>query len=28
VERRLLVDVIALLARQGYTVHGRKVSIP
>lgn len=27
VERRLLVDVIALLARQGYTVHGRKVSI-
>jgi formyltetrahydrofolate-dependent phosphoribosylglycinamide formyltransferase len=28
VERRLLVDVIALLAQQGYTVHGRKVSIP
>jgi formyltetrahydrofolate-dependent phosphoribosylglycinamide formyltransferase len=28
VERRLLVDVIALLARQGYTVHGRKVIIP
>lgn len=28
VERRLLVDVIALMARQGYTVHGRKVSIP
>ncbi|MFL6119290.1 phosphoribosylglycinamide formyltransferase [Actinophytocola sp.] len=28
VERRLLVDVIALLTRQGYTVHGRKVSIP
>jgi formyltetrahydrofolate-dependent phosphoribosylglycinamide formyltransferase len=28
VERRLLVDVIALLARQGYTVRGRKVSIP
>jgi len=27
VERRLLVDVIALMARQGYTVHGRKVSI-
>lgn len=28
VERRLLVDVIALLTRQGYTVHGRKVIIP
>jgi folate-dependent phosphoribosylglycinamide formyltransferase PurN len=28
VERRLLVDVIALLTRQGYTVRGRKVSIP
>ncbi|MGH3881371.1 MAG: phosphoribosylglycinamide formyltransferase [Actinophytocola sp.] len=28
VERRLLVDVIALMAREGYTVHGRKVSIP
>nr|WP_133907866.1 phosphoribosylglycinamide formyltransferase [Actinophytocola oryzae] len=28
VERRLLVDVIALLTRQGYTVHGRKVTIP
>jgi formyltetrahydrofolate-dependent phosphoribosylglycinamide formyltransferase len=28
VERRLLVDVVALLAREGYTVHGRKVSIP
>lgn len=28
VERRLLVDVIALLTRQGYTVHGRKVNIP
>ena len=28
VERRLLVDVIALLTRQGNTVHGRKVSIP
>ena len=28
VERRLLVDVIALLTRQGYTVHGLKVSIP
>lgn len=28
VERRLLVDVLALLAREGYTVHGRKVSIP
>jgi formyltetrahydrofolate-dependent phosphoribosylglycinamide formyltransferase len=28
VERRLLVDVIALLTRQGYTVHERKVSIP
>jgi formyltetrahydrofolate-dependent phosphoribosylglycinamide formyltransferase len=28
VERRLLVDVIALLTREGYTVHGRKVSIP
>jgi formyltetrahydrofolate-dependent phosphoribosylglycinamide formyltransferase len=28
VERRLLVDVIALMARKGYTVHGRKVSIP
>ncbi|WP_260193850.1 phosphoribosylglycinamide formyltransferase [Actinophytocola gossypii] len=27
VERRLLVDVIALMARKGYTVHGRKVSI-
>ena len=27
VERRLLVEVIALLARRGYTVHGRKVSI-
>jgi folate-dependent phosphoribosylglycinamide formyltransferase PurN len=27
-ERRLLVDVIALMAREGYTVHGRKVSIP
>ena len=28
VERRLLVDVIALMAREGFTVHGRKVSIP
>jgi formyltetrahydrofolate-dependent phosphoribosylglycinamide formyltransferase len=28
VERRLLVDVIALMAREGYTVHGREVSIP
>jgi formyltetrahydrofolate-dependent phosphoribosylglycinamide formyltransferase len=28
VERRLLVDVVALMAREGYTVHGRKVSIP
>lgn len=28
VERRLLVDVIALLTRDGYTVRGRKVSIP
>jgi formyltetrahydrofolate-dependent phosphoribosylglycinamide formyltransferase len=28
VERRLLVGVIALMAREGYTVHGRKVSIP
>ena len=28
VERRLLVDVVALMARKGYTVHGRKVSIP
>lgn len=28
VERRLLVDVIALLTRQGYSVHGRKVNIP
>ncbi|GAB3437137.1 hypothetical protein GCM10027436_16690 [Actinophytocola sediminis] len=27
VERRLLVEVIALLAREGYTVRGRKVSI-
>jgi formyltetrahydrofolate-dependent phosphoribosylglycinamide formyltransferase len=28
VERRLLVDVIARMAREGYTVTGRKVSIP
>jgi formyltetrahydrofolate-dependent phosphoribosylglycinamide formyltransferase len=28
VERRLLVDVVADLARHGYTVTGRKVSIP
>ncbi|WP_242613524.1 phosphoribosylglycinamide formyltransferase [Herbihabitans rhizosphaerae] len=28
VERRLLVDVVAALARDGYTVDGRKVSIP
>ena len=28
VERRLLVDVVALMAREGYTVHGRKVNIP
>jgi phosphoribosylglycinamide formyltransferase-1 len=27
-ERRLLVDVIARMAREGYTVTGRKVSIP
>ncbi len=28
VERRLLVDVVARMAREGYTVDGRKVSIP
>jgi formyltetrahydrofolate-dependent phosphoribosylglycinamide formyltransferase len=28
VERRLLVDVVAELARQGYTLTGRKVSVP
>lgn len=28
VERRLLVDVIAKVAREGYTVNGREVSIP
>jgi formyltetrahydrofolate-dependent phosphoribosylglycinamide formyltransferase len=28
VERRLLVDVVAAMAREGYTVNGRKVSIP
>ncbi|MFD1149477.1 MULTISPECIES: phosphoribosylglycinamide formyltransferase [Saccharothrix] len=28
VERRLLVDVVARLAREGCTVNGRKVSIP
>jgi phosphoribosylglycinamide formyltransferase 1 len=28
VERRLLVDVVAALARHGYTVSGREVSIP
>lgn len=28
VERRLLVDVVAKLARQGCTVNGRKVTIP
>ncbi len=28
VERRLLVDVLARLVREGYTVDGRKVSIP
>ena len=28
VERRLLVDVVARLAREGWTLHGRKVSIP
>ncbi|UVS82057.1 phosphoribosylglycinamide formyltransferase [Actinokineospora sp. UTMC 2448] len=28
VERRLLVDVVARMARDGYTVDGRKVSIP
>lgn len=28
VERRLLVDVLARLVRDGYTVDGRKVSIP
>ncbi len=28
VERRLLVDVVAAMARDGYTVDGRKVSIP
>lgn len=28
VERRLLVDVVASLAREGCTVNGRKVSIP
>ncbi|OLF05064.1 bifunctional phosphoribosylaminoimidazolecarboxamide formyltransferase/inosine monophosphate cyclohydrolase [Actinophytocola xinjiangensis] len=27
VERRLLVDVVARLAREGYTMHGRKVSV-
>jgi formyltetrahydrofolate-dependent phosphoribosylglycinamide formyltransferase len=28
VERRLLVDVIARIAREGYTLNGREVSIP
>ena len=28
VERRLLVDTVARLAREGCTVNGRKVSIP
>ncbi len=28
VERRLLVDVISKVAREGYTVNGREVSIP
>lgn len=28
VERRLLVDVVAALARRGYTMSGREVSIP
>jgi formyltetrahydrofolate-dependent phosphoribosylglycinamide formyltransferase len=28
VERRLLVEVVAELARQGYTLTGRKVSVP
>jgi phosphoribosylglycinamide formyltransferase-1 len=28
VERRLLVDVVARLAREGWTLDGRKVSIP
>ncbi|WP_414635761.1 phosphoribosylglycinamide formyltransferase [Actinophytocola sp.] len=28
VERRLLVDVIARMAREGYTVNGREVTIP
>jgi formyltetrahydrofolate-dependent phosphoribosylglycinamide formyltransferase len=28
VERRLLVDVIARISREGYTVNGREVSIP
>ena len=28
VERRMLVDVVGRLAREGCTVHGRKVSIP
>ncbi|SDD16736.1 phosphoribosylglycinamide formyltransferase [Actinokineospora iranica] len=28
VERRLLVDVVTRMAREGYTVDGRKVSIP
>ncbi|PPK69650.1 phosphoribosylglycinamide formyltransferase-1 [Actinokineospora auranticolor] len=28
VERRLLVDVVARMSRDGYTVDGRKVSIP
>jgi phosphoribosylglycinamide formyltransferase-1 len=28
VERRLLVDVVTRMARDGYTVDGRKVSIP
>jgi formyltetrahydrofolate-dependent phosphoribosylglycinamide formyltransferase len=28
VERRLLVDVITRIAREGYTVNGREVSIP
>ena len=27
-ERRLLVDTIARLAREGWTVTGRKVSLP
>ena len=28
VERRLLVSVVSDIARQGYTIHGRKVTVP